>query len=281
MTARKNKGDSKSFLIAILVVIVIIQAFLLLKPELKKPPAVKKPAKPVVTKPKIEKRVERPVVGRIAIVIDDWGYNSSHCDLLAEIDSPVSVSVLPSLRHSSDVARCAHAQGKEVMLHLPLEPHKILETYPSDYLIMTTMSREKIERILEKHLASVPYAEGINNHTGSAATEDRRLMTIIFSKLKEKNFFFLDSLVTGQSICRRLAREMNLPFTERDIFLDNENTRAAIEEQFALLAEQAQLKGYAIAIGHDRPLSLQIIKEQTEKLQREGFKFIPAGDLAK
>jgi len=281
MSVRKNRGDSKGFWIAILVVVVIVQALLLFKPELKKLPAIKKPAKPVVVKPKIEKKVEKPIAGRIAIVIDDWGYNSSHCDLLAEIKSPVSVAILPNLPHSADVARCAHAQGKEVMLHLPLEPHKILETYPRDYLIMTTMSKDKIERILEKHLASVPYAEGVNNHTGSAATEDRRLMSIIFNKLKEKNLFFLDSLVTSQSICRRLAKEASLPFAERDIFLDNENTRTAIEEQFALLAEEAQTKGYATAIGHDRPLSLRIIKEQTQKLQQEGFKFISAGDLAK
>ena len=89
----------------------------------------------------------------------------------------------------------------------------------------------------------------------------------------------MDSLVTSNSICKDLAREMDLPFAERDIFLDNENTRAAIEEQFSQLAEEARSKGQAIAIGHDRPLSLQIIKEQTQALEKQGFKFVPAGDL--
>ena len=114
---------------------------------------------------------------------------------------------------------------------------------------------------------------------GSKATEDRHLMSIIFARLKEKKLFFVDSLVTSHSICRTLAREMHIDFARRDIFLDNKNERWYIENQFAQLSKEAKQKGYAIAIGHDRPLTLEIVKEQMEALQKQGFKIVRITDL--
>lgn len=288
MTAKRKKFDGKNFFIFILLCVVAAQGYVLYrgKPldlsfikKYHKPAAVRPP----VTTPPKEKaeRPEKPILGRIAIIIDDWGYNVQHCDLLADIKYPVTVSILPDLPHSVDVAKCAHAQGKEVMLHLPLEPHKLAEKYPKDYLIKTSMSNNQIREITNESIDHIPFVAGVNNHMGSKATEDRGVMAIIFGELFKRDLFFVDSLVTSESICRNLAREMHIPFTERNIFLDNENTRAAIEAQFAKLAEEAKRRGYAVAIGHDRTLSLQIIKEQTEELAKQGFQFVEADALAK
>src|SRR3989338_4633949 len=160
------------------------------------------------------------------------------------------------------------------MLHLPLEPHQYLEHYPSNYIITTNMRQQRVERLLKENLDEVPFVEGVNNHMGSKATENRRLMSIVFAKLRERKLFFLDSMVTRQSICKNLAHEMQISFTQRDVFLDNKNERGYIEGQFAELAKLARRRGYAIAIGHDRPLTLQIVKEQLQKLQQEGFEIV-------
>ena len=125
----------------------------------------------------------------------------------------------------------------------------------------------------------MPLAIGVNNHMGSKATEDGRLMSIILSRLKGKHLFFVDSLVTNHSVCRDLAKKLGVDFAQRDVFLDNKNTREDIERQFAQLARKAQRKGYAIAIGHDRPLTWQILKEQTEALERQGFKIVSIREL--
>ncbi len=287
---RRKRIDSKNIFIGILAFLVIVQAFFLFahKPQkqvakktIEKIVAVKETSKkqpvviPMTPKP-VVKAIEAPL---IAVIIDDCGYNLLPCKYSSSIKAPITFSILPDLMHSVKVAECVHANDKEVMLHLPLEPHEIMEKYPKDYLIKTAMTKGAIENILRKSLDTIPNLSGVNNHTGSKATEDRRTMSIIFVILKERGLFFVDSLVTNHSICRTLAEEMHLPFSTRNTFLDNENDRTYIEGQFAHLADQAKNQGYAIAIGHARSLTLQIVKEQTEKLEKEGFQFVTVKEL--
>ncbi|MCK5214672.1 MAG: divergent polysaccharide deacetylase family protein [Candidatus Omnitrophica bacterium] len=217
----------------------------------------------------------------LVVIVDDCGYSINDCDYISRLDTPATISVLPNLDHSTQVAACAQKMGKEVMLHLPLEPHILKEHYNSDYIITTDMTGKQVVEKIHSALASVPYAVGINNHMGSKATENRRLMSIVFSQLMKSNLFFVDSRVTAKTICRRLAREQGLPFAKRDVFLDNENDRDYIEGQYAQLKHKARQQGYAIGICHARPLSWQILMEQSRSLQDEGFELVTVNTLMK
>lgn len=313
MRKSRNKGDYRNLVIGILLLIVGCQSyFLFFNQSHKKNPEIQKVAKvpdeplkvtkkvppkkpiaeqsvpPVVSKPKknfsqVPPNKEEPVPfqGRIAIIIDDWGYSLESCRALQEIKSPVAVAILPGLKHSKQIATCAHTNKKDVMLHLPMEPHQMSETYPENYIIETSMSRKKIQAILEKSLESVPFVTGVNNHMGSKVTENERAMKIIYGELSKRDLFFVDSFVTSKSICSDLAKKIDVRFARRDIFLDNENNRAYIEQQFKELAREAKQKGRAIAIGHDRRLTLQIIKEQTDILEKQGFRIVSVKDLLK
>jgi polysaccharide deacetylase 2 family uncharacterized protein YibQ len=177
------------------------------------------------------------------------------------------------------VAHCAHAAEKEILLHLPLEPYHDEKQYPSGYIINTGMSQATVAAQLDKNFKAVPHARGVNNHMGSKATEDERLMGIIFDRLQEKDLFFLDSRVTSKSVCPRLAARKKLPFAERDVFLDNVNERKSIERQFMELADIAQKQGFAIGIGHDRELTWQIVNEQILQLQTRGFEIVSVHDI--
>lgn len=283
--AKTKKSDPRNLIILILTALVLTETYFLFFSKPKKIPVaapVKKFAFKEVKLPK-EKPPEKPVAlkGKIAIIIDDWGYNIQHCELIKNIPDPVTVSVLPKLPHSRQVAQCAHQNGKEVMLHLPLEPQprENLEKYPNHYIIKTSMKKSEVEKLLEENLDSVPFADGINNHMGSKATENTQLMTTVFTFLKQKGLFFVDSMVTSHSVCRNLAEKMSLPFTQRDIFLDNINERSYIESQFNHLIEEAVRKGTAVGIGHDRTLTLEIIAEQIARWKKEGFQFVTVRDL--
>ncbi|HOW36285.1 MAG TPA: divergent polysaccharide deacetylase family protein [Candidatus Omnitrophota bacterium] len=285
--AKLRKSDPRNLIILILAVLVLTETYFLFFAKPKKIPLAA-PVKKVAVKeakPPKEKPPEKPVPlkGKIAIIIDDWGYNIQHCELIKNIPDPVTIAVLPKLPHSKEVAQCAHQNGKEVMLHLPMEPQprEKLEKYPDHYIIKTSMRRSEVEKLIEENLDSVPFAAGVNNHMGSKATEDTRLMTTTFTFLKKKELFFVDSLVTSNSICRNLAEKMSLPFTQRDIFLDNISERSYIESQFKQLTEEAARKGTAVGIGHDRALTLEIIAEQIARWKKEGFQFITVKDLIK
>ncbi len=212
---------------------------------------------------------------KVAIIIDDWGYSTKNCQYLRDIKSHVTVAVLPDLPHSADVIQCAHEAGQEIMLHLPMEPHDNSDKYPEDYVLKTSMSPIKVDSLLTKILDKMPFVDGVNNHMGSKATEDKRLMTTVFKQLKYRGLFFVDSRVTSKSVCAPLARQMDVPFTARDIFLDNVNERKAIENQLAALARIAKKRGKALAIGHDRSLTLQVIADRIPWFTEQGIELVP------
>jgi polysaccharide deacetylase 2 family uncharacterized protein YibQ len=217
--------------------------------------------------------------GKIAIIIDDWGQSIANCKYLKDIREPLAVSILPGLRHTKDVAKCAGLYHKLAMLHLPLEALHNYDFYPQDYIIKTTMKPDLASKIVDEDLAQLPSIEGVNNHMGSKATGDRALMRLIFNKIKKKGLFFVDSMTAHNSVCSGLADEMGLAFGKRDVFLDNINTREAITKQIVILAQKARHKGYAVAIGHDRHLTMQVIKDEIPWLEKQGFQIVSIKEL--
>ena len=97
--------------------------------------------------------------------------------------------------------------------------------------------------------------------------------------LKNKNRFFLDSFVTTKTVCRGLARKMNVGFAQRDVFIDNDNNASAIKEQVLKLARKAKSAGVAVGIGHDRPVTVSVLKELIPQLEQEGYQFINLSEI--
>jgi polysaccharide deacetylase 2 family uncharacterized protein YibQ len=176
---------------------------------------------------------------------------------------------------------CAREAGQEIMLHLPMEAHNNSDEYPADYLLTTKMSPIKIDRLLTNILDKMPFVVGVNNHMGSKATEDKAVMTTVFKQLKHRGLFFMDSRVTSQSICASLAKQVGLPFASRDVFLDNVNERASIEDALAELAKIALKRGKALAIGHDRSLTLQVIQDKISWFREQGIELVTVKDYIK
>ncbi len=297
-------NDIKTTIIIVLCVIIGIQALMLsqllkkapapsattLKPAPKRVPAPVQPApvplpKPVVIPEKPAKPTKKETpgsAGKIAFVLDDWGYNMTNCKVLNEITEPLAIAVLPNLRHTDEIAECAHSAGKVVMLHLPLEPYFNNDRYPDDYLITSKMRPARVEQLLEDSINKLPYAQGVNNHMGSKAMEHKPLMKLIFKHLKKRKLFFVDSMTSPHhSIGAETAGEMQLAFAQRDVFLDNINVREKILKQIEILADKARSRGYAIAIGHDRALTMRILKEEIPRLEAEGFDVVSITELLK
>ncbi len=303
----KKKSDMTVTMIMVLVLAVIIGAFFFFNKSQDKTPVVKKsvvqikvekvvPTPVVVNKPVVPPVVlpvkPKPVVeqkivaegsaGKIAFVLDDWGNSMRNCKYLKQIDAPLAIAILPRLPHSNDIAKCASLYDKTIMLHLPLQAYHNNDPYPTDYIIKTDMKPAKVEKLVNAILDKMPYIEGVNNHMGSRATEDKNLMTLILRRLKKKNLFFVDSMTApNHSVCNEIAKDLNLSFARRDVFLDNINTREEILNQMQSLMNKAKTKGYAIAIGHDRELTMKIIAEQIPLLRKQGFAIVSVKDLLK
>jgi len=220
-----------------------------------------------------------PVKGRIAIVLDDWGYGLHNLHILDQVRYPVTMAVLPNLRYSQLVCRQLHKRGFEIILHLPMEPHGKVDLEKNT--IMACSSEQAIRDILRQGLKSVPYAHGVSNHMGSRATEDLRIMTTLFQELKKRHLYFLDSFVSPKSVGLSLSHKIHLGFLQRDIFLDSENNPEYIKEQIYKLKDQASLYGYSVGIGHDRKATLEALAKTMPELEKEGYKFVFLSDLVR
>ncbi len=218
--------------------------------------------------------------GKIAIVLDDWGYGVGQLPYLKTIREPLTVSVLPNLPYSTRVAQEARRNGHEVILHMPMEPLSAHEPREA-HTLSTGMTKEEVSELLGKSLATVPRARGINNHQGSKATADPALMRMVLKEVKRRKLFFLDSFVTDHSVCGELSKELGLKFAKRLVFLDNDPDPEAIWRSLEQLARLASQRGEAVAIGHDRPHTLRVLQEAAPALRRAGYRLVYASQLAR
>lgn len=272
----------------LLLVVLVLSARL---PVLSRGPVESRPAGPVVSRP-LPLSPPKPAVlppgpalsfppgvGKIAIVLDDWGYTMKQVSGLRAIRRPVTVAVLPGLPHSAEVAQAARSSGHEVILHMPMEaidPNVAKE----GKLLRTGMPRQQVTDLLNKSLSTVPSARGVSNHQGSKATSDPVLMETVFRDLKRRGFYFLDSYVSNRSVCEEVAEKVKIPFARRAVFLDNEQSDAAIRKQLLELARVASRRGEAIGIGHDRPAMMAVLQRAVPALEKAGYTLVPVSDLA-
>jgi polysaccharide deacetylase 2 family uncharacterized protein YibQ len=264
-----ESSSRNKIIILILSLAVILQALFIFHLLPKKP--VKVPPPPV--------KITR--AAKIAIVLDDWGYNQNNIHYLSEIKQPMTISILPNQNYSQIVSYEARKKGFEVILHLPMEPNASEKVRLEPNTILTSMKEERVRAILKDDLDNLNGAAGVSNHMGSRATGDAGLMTVVLKDIKARGLYFLDSYVSGRSVVLALSRRIGARVAKRDIFLDNNNDPAYIRGQISRLKSVADKRGYAIGIGHDRPATLGVLKEVMPELEKEGFKFVFVSELAK
>ena len=232
-----------------------------------------------ITRPKKAPKIPLVVKGKIGIVIDDWGYNLNNLSIAEQIKHPLTIAILPKLPFSQTIADKLHGHGFEIILHLPMEPKEKIRLEKNT--ITTFMDEGTIRNILGQDLTDIKHASGISNHMGSRATQDTKTMEIIFKELKKRRLYFLDSLVSADSVCFDLAHKMHLGFAKRDIFLDNIESAEYIKGQIYKLKTRATVFGQAIGIGHDKKVTLEVLKEIMPSIEKEGYKFVFISELVK
>ena len=214
---------------------------------------------------------------RLAIIIDDCGqWRETELALIA-LPIPITMSILPRTPYSGEIAKAATGAGKGVMLHLPMQPVSHLDPGPGK--ITTDMSDAEIAATVRDDLAHVPLARGVNNHEGSKATANERVMRDVAAVLADENRFFIDSKTAGDSVAEKAARDAGIATAGRDVFLDNRADVTATEARLREAAEVAKADGTAIAIGHPKPTTLAAIRNLYAALQAEGVTFVLAEDL--
>ena len=216
----------------------------------------------------------------IAIVIDDLGQDVKQAKEVLALSGKVTVAVLPGLAQSKNVANLAKQAGHEVLLHMPMEPLKNHEKTKTPGTLSADMTPMAFLTTVSDDVESVPGAVGVNNHEGSALTENKEAMKFLMAELKTRNLFFLDSLTNAKSVAYATAIEFGMKSARRDVFLDNEGDNPEyIRKQLDELVEIARNHGKAIGIGHPHPVTLSELRKWLAETDSQGIEIVPLSRL--
>ncbi|MGA7748371.1 MAG: divergent polysaccharide deacetylase family protein [Candidatus Aquilonibacter sp.] len=219
-----------------------------------------------------------PRAPKIALIVDDCGQWVDIERGYIALPIPLTLSVLPHVHAGMQIAQEAQAAGKGVMLHLPMEP--LSGIYPGPGEVKTSMSDAQIIAQVQDDLAQVPLAQGVNNHEGSKASADPRVMRDVMQVLSQHGgLFFIDSRTNAASVGAQEATAAGIPTASRDVFLDNREDVNYTEGQLREAAAIAQRTGSAIAIGHPRATTLEAVRAMIPQLQAQGITFVLVSSL--
>jgi polysaccharide deacetylase 2 family uncharacterized protein YibQ len=210
----------------------------------------------------------------IAVVIDDMGIDAKRSREVIDLPAPLTTSFLPYGGHSAELAPLAHAGGHEILVHLPMQPLSD-SVNPGPHALKVAMSTAEIDRQLDWNLGRFGGYVGVNNHMGSAFTEDAAGMREVLSQLNRRGLLFLDSRTIGGTVTDTASQGLDLPILQRDVFLDNVQEERAIWLQLKELERVARRQGYAIAIGHPHDATIRALKAWLPRARQEGFALVP------
>ncbi|HDH96245.1 MAG TPA: divergent polysaccharide deacetylase family protein [Proteobacteria bacterium] len=221
-----------------------------------------------------------PASPSVAIIIDDIGQKRLDFSFL-NLPYDLTFSILPFTPYGAEFARRARARGREIMVHIPMEPVDYPRINPGKGALTTIMSDYELVRQLEEDLAQIALAVGANNHMGSRLTQDEDAMRVVLSDLKKRGLFFVDSRTIASTVALKVAKEIGLPCIGRDLFLDHIIDEELIRQNIAKAGSIAKKRGYAVAIGHPHLATLNALKAELPKLKSQGIKVVPVSRLVR
>ncbi|MBL4712066.1 MAG: divergent polysaccharide deacetylase family protein [Gammaproteobacteria bacterium] len=213
-----------------------------------------------------------------SIIIDDLGNNYKRGQEIIKLPAALTIAILPKTNYAKKLAILAKKNNKEVMLHLPMqsvEHHRY--THGTLDLHMT---KNEFEKQLQLNLNSIPHVRGVNNHMGSLLTQHPGHMTWLMDALSKRgSLYFIDSRTTNKSIADKIANEYNIPSLSRDFFLDPDNNSDTLRIQFDRFIKKINTRGYAIAIAHPHPKTIQFLQRHLKELKQHGITLLPVSKL--
>lgn len=217
--------------------------------------------------------------GKLSIIVDDMGRNTETSIKFHDLPPEIALSFLPDESHA--VASAAHAarKGHVVMIHIPMESLGKYYKFKDGKGVNTSMSATQIETYINSMIDQFPMAQGINNHTGSKATQTESAMLPVMRVIKRRNLFFVDSKTTPLTVAYSLARKAGIRTAIRTVFLDNTNEEDAIREMLEYACKSAKSNGHSVAICHPHKNTLNALNSFLKDIKKKDIMLVPITDL--
>ncbi len=216
---------------------------------------------------------------RLAVIIDDIA-DVQTAERLWSLGVPITLAVLPYADAAPEVAARARAAGREVFVHLPMEPVGLEDPGPN--ALTKALAPRDFRARLSWAFRRVPGAAGFNNHMGSRLTADRAAMAQLFANLADRSgdLIFVDSLTHSRSVAGEAAEAAGFRVLRRSVFLDHHRSPNAIDAQLDAALDEARARGEAIAIGHPYPMTLDALATLQARAAAAGVELTTVSALA-
>lgn len=269
---RKNKKGHKTkfkpLLITVAAILLIAVSAILMHRTVSKKQSIVKAKRPVikVVSPIRVKPAVKANLPKLAIIIDDVGYDNKTLGSFIKLNLPLTYAILPNATYYKDSIAILKKRHIGYMLHMPMQPHDYPKINPGKNALLLSMGNSEIKHLTEAAIEKVAGAIGVNNHMGSAFVQNKPKMIAFLSVLEKHNLFFVDSETTNKTVGWKIAKYDGMKYARRNIFLDDMNNVNYIKRQIFKAVEFAKRHGQAIAIGHDKPATVKALAETKNEI---------------
>ncbi len=208
----------------------------------------------------------------LALIIDDVGYDLKALRRVLALPYTLTVSILPDAPHAKEAAQMAYQHGVQVMLHMPMQTtNPKYQNKMEHFYLHTKMRKDEFRKVFEDALAKVPHAVGINNHMGSALTEDQQSMLWLMELCQEHDLFFIDSRTSSSSVAAKVAKASGIAWNERDIFLDHSVEATALQHAWQSAITCVEKNDHCIMLAHPHQETLDFLEHSMQGLNHQAF----------
>jgi hypothetical protein len=220
--------------------------------------------------------VNHAQAAQVSIIIDDIGYRQTD-EAVLSLPNSITLSVLPHTPLGKDIALLASHKGHEIMLHLPMQALNGKKLGAGG--LTNKMNEQEFKQTITAAFNSIPNVSGVNNHMGSLLTQMDEQMVWLMESLKQQNNYFVDSVTTRYTKAGEAANRLGIPLLKRQVFLDNDVSETALENQFQQLIQQANIEGQVLVIAHPYPETIRFLQNNLPRLQQQGLSLVKTSAL--
>lgn len=220
------------------------------------------------------KAAAAPNTAKVAVVIDGLGLSQTATDAaITKLPAAVTLAFSPYTRNLKKWTEKAKAGGHEVLIELPMESKEFPAEDPGPLGLLTTVEAKENAQRLDAILKDAGDAVGVLDSEGSKFRESEPHIGAVFTKLKEKNLFY----VQGEPGVR--IGETNVPVAVADVVLDERPFRAAVDARLDYAERLAKYQGSAVATVGAKPVSFERLVLWLEQAQKKGVVLAPISEV--
>jgi hypothetical protein len=220
--------------------------------------------------------------GRLALVLYGFGEDAAAADSFFALPQPFAVAIVPGTKDAERMLVRARSRGRELVLHLPLEPINYPRLNPGPGTLLVSMKPGEITSQTRHYLDQAGTVSAVANHMGSLATQDMTVMTAIYRELKRRHVPFLHVEPAAGAVCRSLASSLGVVYAETHEVLDAEtrgDDTKRLDKRWTAMLGEARSHGRLVVMVRATPLTRRWLARALEAKRLGGVSIVPLAAL--